>query len=177
MRLMRWRDERAPSARQIQLAADVQSLRLQITAIAPGRPQPTFVGALTNSSVSQMRRELGLAQADMAVRGSLPVGSRFSLQGQSEHISGSPRYTGQSYFQNGADALQVLNAYHSGAGQVLGMHARSNNQVLFRYYGVTGTYHNPGFNGLPPISMQTNVFMLKGTNGVVVVPVNPAKGP
>gem|GEM_PF-5439867 len=124
-----------------------------------------------------MRRELGLAQADMAVRGSLPVGSRFSLQGQSEHISGSPRYTGQSYFQNGADALQVLNAYHSGAGQVLGMHARSNNQVLFRYYGVTGTYHNPGFNGLPPISMQTNVFMLKGTNGVVVVPVNPAKGP
>jgi hypothetical protein len=73
--------------------------------------------------------------------------------------------------------MQVLQAYHSGAGRVLGMHGNSNNQVLFQFNGVTGTYHSPAWNGLPALSRPSNVFMLKGTNGVVVVPVNPAKGP
>lgn len=162
------RRARAPSARQIQLAADVRSLRDQITAIAPGRPQPSFVGDLTPSSVSQLRRELALAQGDMLVRSQ--VGSRLSLQKQERHILGNAKYGtgGGSYFSNGSDAMVVFTAFQRGDGQILG--TSSQGHIVFRYFGITGYNHNPGAGY---INQPTNTFMIKGTSSPSIVPTNP----
>jgi RHS repeat-associated protein len=159
--------------------AEAQFIYRELARVAPGRPTPKFVGppgsSHTDSSVRILRTELMTARADMALRASLPVGQKIA-QSQGTHQQGSPMYGGGSYMSSGASTMQVLQAFHSGAGQVLGMHGNSNNQVLFRYFGATGTYHSPAWGGRPSLTLPSNVFILKGSRTVEIVPVNPAKG-
>jgi hypothetical protein len=62
----------------------------------------------------------------------------------------------------------VLDAFHGGSAQVLGT-TRSGN-IVVRVPGVTGFNNNPaaGF-----VDQATDVFFIKGSSSVSVVPANP----
>ena len=96
------------------------------------------------------------------------VGTSISVQRQGRHLAGASQYNGGGYFNSIDDAQSVLDAFHSGSGQVLGV-TRSGN-VVVRVPGVTGVNNNPaaGF-----VDQATDVFFIKGTSSVSVVPANP----
>jgi RHS repeat-associated protein len=99
------------------------------------------------------------------------VDGRISRQAQARHIGGTPEWTARGqggYFAEAADAQAVLDAVKSGTAQVLGRTA--NGQLLVRFDGVTGFNNNPaaGF-----VDQPTNVFIVKGTSKVSVVPTSP----
>ncbi|GAA3249740.1 hypothetical protein GCM10010532_096040 [Dactylosporangium siamense] len=78
-----------------------------------------------------------------------------------------PLYTGTSYFKNHADAQSVLDAYHNGSASVMGSHREG---FVVRYDNVPGYNHNPGAGYL---DQPTNLFLIKGTRSVSVVPISP----
>lgn len=96
------------------------------------------------------------------------IGTSISSQKQARHIQGNPLYQGGGYFKNEGDAQDVLDAYHSGDVTFLGKTRGGN--VLVRYDAITGYNNNPraGF-----VDQPTNVFMIKGTKSVSVVPYSP----
>lgn len=99
------------------------------------------------------------------------IGDRISTQRQARHLLGGSGYTGGGYFLDQADAQQVLDAFHSGHAIVLGP-ARGGG-VYVEYPKVTGYNNNPGAGYF---NQPTNVFMIKGSSSVSVVPVSPARG-
>ena len=107
-----------------------------------------------------------LPAAAEAVNASIRTG--VSAQRQARHVLGSPLYNGGGYFKDAAEAQRVLDAYHSGEATILG--TTSNGNVIVRFDGVTGFNNNPGAGYL---DQPTNVFMIKGTNSVSVVPYSP----
>jgi RHS repeat-associated protein len=94
-----------------------------------------------------------------------------SRQKQDRHILNGNGYKGGGYFNSHADAQAVLDAYHGGKAQVMGLTKTGNIQI--RVPGVTGYDNNPraGRLGVP-----TNIFMIKGTKSPSVVPMNPSAG-
>ena len=100
------------------------------------------------------------------------IGTRISQQRQGRHVAGAAQYAGGGYFSSPNDAQQVLNAFHSGDAQVLGTTANGN--IVVRYDGVAGFNNNVGANVL---DRPTNIFMIKGTRSVNVVPINPNWSP
>jgi hypothetical protein len=99
------------------------------------------------------------------------IGETISPQGQARHIEGTPQWTARGeggYFKSSGDAQAVLDAVKSGDAQILGRTA--NGQLLVRYDGIVGFNNNAkaGF-----VDQPTNVFIVKGTTKVSVVPTSP----
>lgn len=87
---------------------------------------------------------------------------------QAKHMKDSPRWEHGGYFTDIADAQAVLDAFHHGRAEVLGVTTRGH--VVVRFEDVVGFNHNPS-NGYA--NQPTNVFFIKGTRKVSVVPCNP----
>lgn len=99
------------------------------------------------------------------------VSTRVSRQRQGRHVLGDRNYNGGSYFNSADDAQGVLDAFHGGAAEVLGV---KGNDIVVRVPGITGFNHNPGA-GFP--NQLTNVFFIKGSTSPSVVPYNPVWTP
>jgi RHS repeat-associated protein len=91
-----------------------------------------------------------------------------SLQRQSRHILGNRAYAGGGYFESFDDATMVLDAFHNGNAQLLGVSSSGN--IVVRVPGVAGFNNNPGAGF---VNQPTDVFMIKGTSSVSVVPISP----
>jgi len=96
------------------------------------------------------------------------INTSVSAQRQARHVLDSPLYNGGGYFKDASDAQRVLDAYHSGDASIL--RTTGNGNVVVRYRGVTGYNNNPGAGYL---NQPTDVFMIKGTKSVSVVPISP----
>ncbi len=96
------------------------------------------------------------------------VGTSISAQRQDRHLAGASQYNCGGYFISIDEAQGVLDAFHGGSAQVLGV-TRSGN-VVVRVPGLTGFNNNPaaGF-----VDQATDVFFIKGSSSVSVVPANP----
>jgi len=101
----------------------------------------------------------------------LSINTSISAQRQGRHVLGARQYSGGSYFNSAEDAQRVLDEFHSGAAQVLGV---KGNDVVVRVPGVSGVNVNPR-SGFP--SQPTDVFFIKGTSSPSVVPYNPVWTP
>ncbi|MEV6075849.1 polymorphic toxin-type HINT domain-containing protein [Streptomyces sp. NPDC052069] len=99
------------------------------------------------------------------------VKASISSQKQGRHILGGRGYKGGGYFKSQEDAQAVLDAYHSGSAQVMGITKTGNIQI--RVPSVVGYDNNPAMNRL---GVPTNIFMIKGTKSPSVVPMNPKAG-
>jgi hypothetical protein len=71
----------------------------------------------------------------------LAVNTTISAQRQGRHVLGASQYTGGSYFNSADDAQRVLDAFHGGTAEVLGV---KGNDIVVRVPGVTGYNVNPG---------------------------------
>ncbi len=96
------------------------------------------------------------------------VRTTISTQRQARHVQSSSLYNDGGYFRSGSDAQQVLNDFHSGLAEVLGV-TRSGN-IVVRTRSVQGFNNNPGAGY---VDQATNVFFIKGTKSPSVVPANP----
>jgi RHS repeat-associated protein len=96
------------------------------------------------------------------------VKTAVSAQKQARHVIGTPQYRGGGYFNNRNEAQEVLDAFHAGRVEVMGV--TNGGHVQVRYTGVTGYNNNPaaGYVGQP-----TNIFMIKGTSSPSIVPISP----
>ena len=77
---------------------------------------------------------------------------------------GDRNYDGGSYISSADDAQRVLDEFHSGSAEILGING---NDIVLRTDSVTGFNHNPGA-GFP--NQPTNVFLIKGSSSPSVVP-------
>jgi hypothetical protein len=103
------------------------------------------------------------------------IDEKISIQSQARHIEGTPQWTARGkggYSKSPADAQAVLDAVKSGQAQILGR--TSKGQLLVQYDGVTGFNNNSGA-GFP--NQPTNMFIVKGTSKVSVVPTSPGAKP
>ncbi|WNZ10970.1 polymorphic toxin-type HINT domain-containing protein [Streptomyces sp. 11x1] len=96
------------------------------------------------------------------------VQKTISKQKQDRHILNGNGYRGGGYFNSHADAQKVLDAYHGGQAQVMGV--TKNGHIQIRVSSVTGYDNNPRAGRL---GVATNIFMIKGTKSPSVVPMNP----
>lgn len=99
------------------------------------------------------------------------VNTSISAQRQERHVLGARRYEGSSYFNSADDAQRVLDEFHSGVAEVLGI---KGNDIVVRTPNVLGVNVNARA-GYP--RQVTNVFFIKGTSSPSVVPHNPAWAP
>jgi hypothetical protein len=94
---------------------------------------------------------------------------------QSRHVLGTKEYDGpsggKSYFRQVSDAQDVLSAYQGGQTVVVGR--GSDGGPIVRFDAGVGFNHNPGA-GFP--NQPTNIFWIKGSSSVSVVPMSPTKG-
>lgn len=97
------------------------------------------------------------------------VQKTISKQKQDRHILNGNGYRGGGYFNSHADAQKVLDAYHGGQAQVMGV--TKNGHIQIRVSSVTGYDNNPRAGRL---GVATNIFMIKGTKSPSVVPMNPS---
>ncbi len=99
------------------------------------------------------------------------VGTTISAQRQARHVAG-PMYRHGGYFDDAADAQKVLDEFHNGSAEVLGVTGSGN--IVVRSANVSAFNHNPrsGF-----LNQPTNVFFIKGTKSVSIVPGNPGWTP
>ena len=97
----------------------------------------------------------------------LAVNMAVSSQRQARHVLGAA-YRHGGYFHSASDAQRVLDEFHSGAAQVIG--TTKSNYIVVRSPTVTGFNHNvgPGY-----LAQPTDVFFIKGSSTVSVVPANP----
>ncbi|GAA5150993.1 hypothetical protein GCM10023321_17270 [Pseudonocardia eucalypti] len=97
------------------------------------------------------------------------VRAAVSPQKQARHVLGTtPAGRTVSYFNTTDDAQKVLDAFHNGSAEVMGVTKAGHVKVKFD--GVTGYNNNPG-SGY--INQPTNTFMIKGTSSPSVVPISP----
>ncbi|MFE7507182.1 polymorphic toxin-type HINT domain-containing protein [Promicromonospora sp. NPDC057488] len=95
------------------------------------------------------------------------IGSKISDQKQARHIDG-PDYRHGGYFTSKADAQRVLNEFHDGSAKVLGVTDRG--YIVVKSPHVSGVNHNVGAGHE---NQPTDVFFIKGTRAVSIVPANP----
>ena len=168
------------------------------TAIGIAAGGPVFTGLAAGARLfgapDNVVNDIGVAQtglvmslaAPLASQGAViarPLDPRFdpsveafiNLGKQSRHVLRTREYEsptgGKSYFRQMSDAQDVLSAYQSGQAVVVG---RGNDGgPIVRFDAGVGFNHNPraGFPNQP-----TNVYWIKGTSSVSVVPVSPTKG-
>ncbi|WP_156253663.1 hypothetical protein [Pseudactinotalea terrae] len=89
-----------------------------------------------------------------------------SAQRQARHLQGSPKYDDGGYFRDPSEAQAVLDAFHDGSAEVLGL--KSNGDVVVRVDGVTGFNISGAYR-----AQATDVFFIKGTTSPSAVPYNP----
>lgn len=96
------------------------------------------------------------------------VGTTISPQRQGRHVLGAPQYGDGGFFRDQSDAQKVLDAFHNGSAKVLDV--TKTGQIKVKYPAVTGFNNNPrsGYSEQP-----TDVFLIKGTKSVSVVPTTP----
>lgn len=161
--------------------------RVDVHEIVAGETGPWQVSVARERSVSSPLRARGVSttpSATLVATEAVPprfittgagttidrasVGTAISAQRQGRHLAGASQYNGGGYFNSLDDAQGVLDAFHSGSAQVLGT-TRSGN-IVVRVPGVTGFNNNPaaGF-----VDQATDVFFIKGSSSVSVVPANP----
>jgi len=100
------------------------------------------------------------------------VRSYISLQKQGRHIQGDDLYNGGGYFTDASSAQNVLDAFHDGSGQILGV--TRNGHIVVQVPSVNGFNNNPLNNYVDQV---TNVFFIKGSSSPSVVPANPGWTP
>ncbi|MGN7979444.1 RHS repeat-associated core domain-containing protein [Microbacterium sp. 22195] len=100
------------------------------------------------------------------------INSSISVQRQNRHVIDAKEYGGGSYFKSVDDAQRVLDDFHSGRAQVLGV--KKNGDIVVKTSSVTGYNNNPraGF-----VDQATDVFFIKGTRSPSVVPYTPGWTP
>lgn len=92
-----------------------------------------------------------------------------SRQRQYRHLLDSGLHDiDDGYFTDAADAQSVLDAFHDGSAEVLGF--KSNGDPVIRVEGVSGFHNN---HGAGYHDQLTDVFFIKGTRRVSVVPYTP----
>ncbi|MEO1308211.1 MAG: hypothetical protein AAFV38_09865 [Pseudomonadota bacterium] len=99
------------------------------------------------------------------------INDRISDQAQYRHVKGRKEWEARGkggYFNNKEDAQSVLTAAKEGRVEVLGTNGQG--QPVVRFKGVTGYNNNPRAGYM---NQETNVFTIKGTKKVSVVPINP----
>jgi hypothetical protein len=96
------------------------------------------------------------------------IRTTISAQKQARHIADTRQYRGGGYFNSSDDAQAVLDAFHSGDAEVMGVTRTGHIQV--RFDGVRGFNNNrtAGF-----VDQPTNMFMIKGSSSPSVVPISP----
>ncbi|WP_290052610.1 polymorphic toxin-type HINT domain-containing protein [Amycolatopsis solani] len=98
-----------------------------------------------------------------------PIGTKISAQKQGRHLQGHPLYADGGYFKNITEAQKVLDAYHANKVTILGA-IPEKGQIIVHCPTVIGYNNNPANNHL---DQPTNVFMIKGTRSVSIVPIDP----
>ena len=152
----------------------VDAAETQLSAARKGSASPSVLarGTSTTPSVAVVATEAVPPRFITTGAGTTidraSVGTAISAQRQGRHLAGASQYNGGGYFNSLDDAQGVLDAFHSGSAQVLGT-TRSGN-IVVRVPGVTGFNNNPaaGF-----VDQATDVFFIKGSSSVSVVPANP----
>jgi RHS repeat-associated protein len=171
------RNRRASQPTREYSSDQIQLLRNELAAIAPGWRAIEFIGpssaAGNQVQIRTLQREIQLARQEMARRAALGIGTRINEVNQSRHLLGSPNYNNGGYFINLNQAQAVLNGFHSGAGTVIGA-VPARGQIFFKFSGAQGFNNNPGAGYL---NQPTNTFMIKGTSRVSVSPVSPSWRP
>jgi hypothetical protein len=104
-------------------------------------------------------------RGEMALDRSL-ISTTISPQKQARHLADTAVRGG--YLDSIDDAQAVLDAFHDGSAQVLGISREGH--IVVRVPSVNGTNVNT-FAGFP--SQPTNVFMIKGQSSVSIVPTTP----
>jgi hypothetical protein len=127
-----------------------------------------FPGAVAGDLIT---RAVGAGQAGLGINPD-DVANRINVQAQARHIIGTPQYAGGGYFLSPADAQQVLNDFHMGNVTILGRTGAG--QILVQDNNVVGYNNNPGLGYL---DQPTNIFIIKGTVKVSVVPTSPGAAP
>jgi RHS repeat-associated protein len=125
--------------------------------------------------IKALRGVKGLEQAlSVPSRVESAIGKSINAGKQERHLLGTvANEDGRGgYFKSIDDAQAVLDSYHAGTAEVLG--ATKSGSVVVRVPSVTGFNNNvgAGFLGQP-----TNVFLIKGTKNVSVVPTTPNWSP
>lgn len=100
------------------------------------------------------------------------VRSYISPQKQGRHILGDDLCNGGGYFTDASSAQNVLDAFHDGSGQILGV--TRNGHIVLQVPSITGFNNNP-LNGY--VDQVTDVFFIKGSSSPSVVPANPGWTP
>jgi hypothetical protein len=152
-RLAEWLDERRTFARQ------------ERGSIGLPPPKPSVV---PQTPIPKASSPIPQAEIDL-------IDDVVSRQAQARHIEGTPAWTARGqggYLKSDADAQAVLDAVKNGDAQILGRTA--NGQLLVKVPSVTG-YNNNAAAGF--LDQPTNVFIVKGTSKVSVVPTNPGAIP
>lgn len=91
---------------------------------------------------------------------------------QGRHLLGDPRLKESgSAMRSMEDAQLVLGAFHSGQASILGMNSTGN--VFVRVPSVTGVYRSGGAG----VITDTNIFAIKGTVSLSIVPASPTWQP
>jgi hypothetical protein len=98
------------------------------------------------------------------------IGTSINAARQSRHLAGTSN--GGGYFNSIDDAQAVLDAFHDGSAAVLGT-TRSGN-IAVRVPSVTGFNNNIAKGYL---DQPTNIFFIKGSSKVSVVPGSPSWTP
>lgn len=168
----------APSIARVDLHA-IGAIEAGSTQLSDGREAPAspsvdarraFTTFLTRS-IATNTAPARFIDAGGTVIDRSSIRTAISTQRQGRHIVGDPLYNGGSYFNAADDAQRVLDDFHSGAAEVLGI---KGNDIVVRTSNVTGFNHNPGA-GFP--NQPTNVFFIKGSSSPSVVPYNPTWAP
>lgn len=87
---------------------------------------------------------------------------------QERHLFGHAKHVRGGYFLDRRQAQMVLDQLHDGRAEVLG---NKGDFIVVRARGITGAFHESprwGFHRQP-----TDVFFIKGTATVSIVPTNP----
>ena len=100
------------------------------------------------------------------------IQTRISEQKQARHLTGTPQYKGGSYFHSAGDAQRVLNAFHNGSANVLGV--TKGNHIVVEVPAVTG-FNNNALAGY--LDQPTNIFLIKGSSSPSIVPTTPGWTP
>lgn len=135
---------------------------------AIGNTIEVLAGALTGGGLARART----IQPAGNEKFNPSVDSYINLGKQDRHLLGTAANMtkGGSYFNSASDAQDVLIAYQRGQATIVGRGGDGGHIV--RFDGVTGFNNNPGAGY---VAQPTNIFWIKGTNSVSVVPVSPSK--
>jgi hypothetical protein len=143
--------------------ADVGLIKPDATSAPKSTGQSAPIQASPTGTGAGPKNPLDLVQVDRS-----KVSGTISQQRQARHILGGRGYDGGGYFKDPAEAQKVLDAFRNGSAQVLS--TGNNGQVKIRYKGAEGYNNNRGA-GYP--DQPTDIYIIKGTSSVSVVPTTP----